>query len=124
MSPYQQDPIPTVDLSPFASGGTLEKRVEASQKLCDVCTVLGFVNVVGHGVSEALIEETFVWSKRLFNLTYEEKIKAPHPAAAIPHRGYSAPGIEKVYSKEDLDRSEAKGENGTFVRRIQDFRVC
>ena len=118
-----QDTIPIVDLSSFASGGSSEQRIKASRQLCDACTILGFANIVGHGISDGLIDETFAWSKKLFDLPHEEKMKAPHPAAAIPHRGYSAPGVEKVYSKKDLDSSEAKGENGTSLRKIQDFKV-
>ena len=49
-------------------------------------------------------------------------MKAPHPASSIPHRGYSAPGIEKVYSKDDLEENIANEDTGASLRKIQDFK--
>ena len=47
-------------------------------------------------------------------------MKAPHPPSAIPHRGYSAPGREKAFTKEELSSNseivaDAKG-------KIMDFQ--
>ena len=118
-----EESIPIVDLSSFAPGGSPKDRKRASQQLFEACSVLGFVNIIGHGMSDTAIDEAFTWSKRLFDLPHEEKMKAPHPVGPVPHRGYSAPGVEKVYSKNDLDSSEANGEQGASLRKIQDFKV-
>lgn len=123
MSATDIQSIPIVDLSSFAPGGSKGERAQASQTLYNACHNLGFANIIGHGVSDALLQEAFSWSKKLFDLPYQEKMKAPHPASAIPHRGYSAPGIEKVYSKGDLEKDEASDGQGASLRNIQDFKV-
>lgn len=57
-------------------------------------------------------------------------MKAPHPPAPTPHRGYSAPGAEKVYSADDLRTQEqerggagaAEREVSEQLRRIRDCK--
>lgn len=124
MSTDDLQSIPTVDLSSFEPGGKEEERAKASQSLYNALHTLGFASIIGHGVSDGLLQDAFSWSKKLFDLSHDEKMKAPHPASSIPHRGYSAPGIEKVYSKNDLEKDEASEGNGASLRKIQDFKVC
>ena len=112
--------IPVVDLSPFTRGGSLEERQKASKSLCKACEDIGAANILGHGIPASLIEEAFSWNKKLFDLPHDEKMKAPHPAEPMPHRGYSATGVEKVYSKDDLE----KDKEGTSLRDIKDYKVC
>lgn len=50
-------------------------------------------------------------------------MKAPHPPTANPHRGYSAPGVEKVYSADDRRNAEKEGRDGESLRKIDDFKV-
>ena len=120
----KSDPfIPLVDLSPFTHEGAPETRVKASRDFCNACRNFGFANVIGHGVSESMLQEAFSWSKKLFDLPHEEKMKAPHPASSMPHRGYSPPGLEKVYSRDDLEEYESKGQQAPSLRKIQDFKV-
>ncbi|VDC04330.1 unnamed protein product [Peniophora sp. CBMAI 1063] len=68
---------------------------------------IGFVQLVNHSLSPADIEAMFDWSKRFFSLPDEIKHLAPHPASGTHHRGYSAPGKEKVvqhiYDRNELD---------------------
>jgi isopenicillin N synthase-like dioxygenase len=123
MSATNVQSIPTVDLSSFAPGGETEERAKASQNLYNACHTLGFAYITGHGISPALLQDAFRWSKKLFDLPHDEKMKAPHPEGAIPHRGYSAPGIEKVYSKDDLERDEASAGQGASLRKIEDLKV-
>jgi len=116
--------IPVVDLSPFSSGSNAEHRQKAAQDFTDACRRFGFVTVVGHGVSSERLAEAFSWSKELFNLSHEEKMKAPHPLSNIPHRGYSPPGLEKVYSKAERDQEEATKTGGKSLENVKDFKVC
>ena len=120
MSSTNAQSIPIVDLSSFVPGGSDEERVKASRELYDACHTLGFANLVGHGISDALLQEVFGWSKKLFGLPHEDKMKAPHPPSSVPHRGYSAPGIEKVYSKDDLEKEDA---SEASLREMKDFKV-
>ena len=85
----EQLSIPIVDLSAFGTEGNPESRLESSQALYKTCHDLGFVQILGHGVSPELLQEAFDWSKKLFSLSHDEKMKAPHPDGPMPHRGSS-----------------------------------
>ena len=112
--------VPVVDLSPFSQGSDSERRIEAAKALTGVCQSHGFVQVIGHGTPDDLIQEAFGWSKKLFDLPHQEKMKAPHPAGPVPHRGYSHPGLEKVMHQRDI---EGVDENENSFRKVQDFKV-
>ena len=113
--------VPVVDLSPFTSGSDdPKKRQDAAKAFTSVCQSHGFVQVVGHGIPEELVHEAFAWSKKLYDLPHEEKMKAPHPAGPMPHRGYSHPGLEKVMHQRDIPGVD---ENENSFRKVQDFKV-
>ena len=112
--------VPVVDLSPFTQASNPEKRKEAAKDLTSKCQSHGFAQIVGHGVPEDLVQEAFCWSKNLFDLPHDEKMKAPHPAGPIPHRGYSHPGLEKVMHQRDILGVD---ENENSFRKVQDFKV-
>lgn len=123
MSPHAEDPITTVDLSAFGRDGSPEARRDAARALGAACSALGAARLTGLGLPEGRIDEALAWTKRLFDLPREDKIKAPHPPTAMPHRGYSGPGREKVYSKAERDRDEAQGGQGAELRKIEDYKV-
>jgi isopenicillin N synthase-like dioxygenase len=120
--------IATVDLSPFFTGqesapNTAQERLAAGRALVEACHDLGFVIVKGHGLSKQEIGDAFAWTKRLFDLPVEDKMKAPHPPGNMPHRGYSGIGKEKVYSPDDLGRHTGEANVGQQLRKISDFKV-
>ena len=117
----QQMSIPVVDLSAFPSG-SLQQRQNAAQGLTSACQSLGFVYIVGHGVSPELVQEAFDWSKKFYDLSHEDKMKAPHPPGSSPHRGYSHPGLEKVYSKQESEDGAVKESQGRSLRQVMDFK--
>jgi isopenicillin N synthase-like dioxygenase len=84
---------------------------------------LGFVTIVGHGVSSERLAEALPWSKKLLDLSHEDKMKSLHPPSNIPHRGYSPPGLEKVYSKAEREQEEATKTGGKSLEEVQDFKV-
>ena len=94
--------IPTVDLSSFTGDSNSSARRAAAKELARCCRPNGCVGIVGHGVPHELLVKAFEMSKKLFNLPMEDKMKAPHPKARVPHRGYSAPGREKALSREEI----------------------
>lgn len=95
-----EGPIQTVDISPLlteASDSLADlELLRAGQALVRALHTLGFVKVTGHGIEKHEIETALAWSKKLFDLPYEDKMKAPHPPGNMPHRGYSGIGREKV----------------------------
>jgi len=85
--------LKVVDFKPFLEGrdkqGVASAIVEAFQ-------TTGFVYLVNHGLPEHKISDMFELSRKLFSLPMEIKQLAPHPESGTHHRGYSAPGREKV----------------------------
>ncbi|KAI0169216.1 Clavaminate synthase-like protein [Hypoxylon sp. FL1284] len=118
--------IATVDVSPFMpeAGRSIpdSERLKAGQALVQGLHELGFVKVIGHGVRQDEIRHALAWTKKLFDLPYEEKMKAPHPVGNMPHRGYSGLGQEKVYSQEDVKAHGAAADVSREIRKIADFK--
>ncbi|KAK4447659.1 Clavaminate synthase-like protein [Podospora aff. communis PSN243] len=100
-------PIPTVDMSTFScelhkSTTPTAAHLKAARDLVATLHRFGFVNITGHGLSNQEITDMFAWSKKMFDLPFQEKMIAPHPDGPIPHRGYSMVGREKVYARDDI----------------------
>ncbi|KAI0843506.1 Clavaminate synthase-like protein [Hypoxylon sp. FL0890] len=118
--------IATVDISPFTTKARHlpeSDRLKAGQALVEALHNLGFVKVTGHGLSKDEIQEALAWTKRLFDLPYEDKMKAPHPPGPMPHRGYSEIGKEKVYSQADVKVYDTDGNDvAQELRKISDFK--
>lgn len=87
--------IPIVDFSAFLHGGQEDKQ-HIANGIDNAFQTSGFVYLRGHGVDQELVKQAFEWSKRFFDLPLEKKMLAPHPPGGAHHRGYSAPGVEKV----------------------------
>jgi isopenicillin N synthase-like dioxygenase len=116
--------IPTVDLTPFSSdpheSTTLTAaHLKAARDLVATLHRFGFVNITGHGLSLQEITHMFAWSKKMFDLPFQEKMKAPHPEGPIPHRGYSMVGREKVYARDDIKEDSVGVEEGG-----KELKVC
>ncbi|KAF2868456.1 putative leucoanthocyanidin dioxygenase [Massariosphaeria phaeospora] len=100
---HNDSDVPIVDISPFTSNGNLESRKRAAQELAGKGRVNGCVGITGHGVSPELLAEAFKITKKLFDLPYGEKMKAPHPDGPTPHRGYSGTGRERGAAKTETE---------------------
>lgn len=115
--------IPTVDISPFVKGKTQQDRQLVAERLAEALHIHGAVGVTGWDqlLPEAKLREAFQMARRMFDLPMEEKMKAPHPDGFVPHRGYSAPGREKAYNKDELatDSQDVK----ESLRKITDYKV-
>ena len=82
MPSSQENSIPIVDLSAFLSNDD-KQRSKVAKELTEACHKLGFVYITGHGVSPELLDDAFQWSRKLFDLSHEDKMKAPHPQAQL-----------------------------------------
>lgn len=115
-----QSHIPVVDFSDWNSpGASYERRVRVADQLVAACKSVGFVYILNHGITPQRLAEAFAWSEKLFDLSTEQKLQAPHPDGSAVHRGYSWPGLEKV--------SQAMGEHDPEVanklREVTDYKV-
>lgn len=112
--------IPVVDFARWSSNSHKE-QFSIAKELVSACHNVGFVYIVNHGVSDELLDEAFGMTKKLFDLSHEEKMLAPHPPGPAHHRGYSYPGLEKVsqvYGK----NADAEG-MGDSLRETTDSKV-
>ncbi|KAI0335895.1 thymine dioxygenase [Cubamyces sp. BRFM 1775] len=89
------DGIAVLDFSAFTNGSEVTKQ-EVATAMLDSFKKTGFVYLINHGIPKEKIDHMFEWSKRFFALPMEIKQLAPHPPSGTHHRGYSAPGVEKV----------------------------
>ncbi|KAI9654991.1 MAG: hypothetical protein M1821_005744 [Bathelium mastoideum] len=125
MDPAAQQAIPSVDLSAFTTESDIATRWAAATELARSCQSHGYVGIVGHGVPHDVLQEAFSFARRLFALPMEDKMKAPHPKAMIPHRGYSAPGREKTFSLDEaLNDSEETARAKKQILDIHETYEC
>ncbi|KAH6909357.1 thymine dioxygenase [Coprinopsis sp. MPI-PUGE-AT-0042] len=108
----QEHGVKTVDFSGFLN----RKNSKAVAKdILESFKTIGFVCLTNHSIPAAVIKAMFEWSQRFFELPTELKKLAPHPPTAVPHRGWSAPGLERVsqhvYDEQALKDLRAKGQD-------------
>ncbi|THH14855.1 hypothetical protein EW146_g5544 [Bondarzewia mesenterica] len=101
--------IAIIDFAPFLDG-TMKQSV--ADIMLSSFKDVGFVYLVNHGLPKYKVQAMFDLSKQFFDLPMETKNLAPHPPSGSHHRGYSAPGIEKVaqhlYDKDEIAAHRAK----------------
>jgi len=101
--------IAVVDFEPFTNGSDKQRVGEAVVKSFEDT---GFVYLVNHGLDKDKVDRMFQWSKEFFAQPTEVKQLAPHPPSGTHHRGWSAPGVEKVvqhlYDTDEIASSRAK----------------
>ncbi|KAI6311862.1 hypothetical protein MCOR34_005859 [Pyricularia oryzae] len=104
-----------LDFSRFYSVDAAEQK-EFCDALVSDLRQHGFARLVNHGVPAVDIDRAFetastplcaLASRRFFELPVDDKLKAPHPPTANPHRGYSAFGIENVSAVSRYNKSSA-----------------
>lgn len=90
--------LPILDLSRFNS--STAEREAFLQQLRDTARNVGFFYLKGHGVTDALADETFALSRRFFDLPEADKLAIE--MAHSPHfRGYTPPGGEYTRGSPD-----------------------
>ena len=50
--------IPLVDISPYVSGGDTVGRDAVARDIDTACSTVGFIQVVGHGIPEGVIDRS------------------------------------------------------------------
>lgn len=84
--------VPVIDISPFLAGTEEGKRAVARQ-VGQACEEIGFLTIVGHGVSPELLRRTYNVSHDFFDLPTEEKLKVRVNEAGV---GYVPIKIESL----------------------------
>jgi isopenicillin N synthase-like dioxygenase len=94
--------IPIIDLTPLA-GGDPAAAATAAHDFGSALEQIGFAVVIGHGVPETLIAQTYDSVKAFFALPLAEKLNYAIPDQAKT-RGYLPVGIESVALTLDKDQ--------------------
>ncbi|KAF9895433.1 hypothetical protein FE257_000339 [Aspergillus nanangensis] len=106
--------IPILDFSSWQHSRDSSDRLRIARELVEACQKVGFVYIINHSLSETVVDEAFYWSRRFFDLSEEDKMKAPHPEGWAVHRGYSWPGLEKV------SQIKSTGDEEEIRRRLRE----
>ena len=86
--------VPTIDITPFVSGGTAEQRAAVAAAVDDACRTVGFMQIVGHGIPTPVTDGLAAAMDAFFALELESK-KAWRTPPQI-NRGYSPPKSESL----------------------------
>lgn len=86
--------IPVIDVAPFLAGSEREKYAVA-QAIDQACREFGFLTIVGHGVSDDLVQATRAVAQEFFDLPLEQKQRTPRKSQASG-RGYTLFGDQAL----------------------------
>ncbi len=86
--------VPTVDLSGWANGD-LAARASIAREIDNACRTVGFIQIVGHGIPQHVIDGLTRAHDEFFGLALETKRRYQAPRPSI-NRGYTAPRTEKL----------------------------
>ncbi|KAL7940660.1 hypothetical protein V8C42DRAFT_362132 [Trichoderma barbatum] len=102
--------MPVIDFAGLS--GSPEERARWLDELDRGFQTYGFVYLSNSSIPEELVEEAFEWSKRLFALPLEVKMKARHPAYETPysHRGYAPQGVghtvQLLFDPDEIEKTK------------------
>ncbi|KAL4789408.1 Clavaminate synthase-like protein [Aspergillus venezuelensis] len=99
--------ITTLDFNKFRSPSA-DERLKFCADLCETLSVYGFAKIRNTTLSNELIDETFRYARSFFALPNDIKVKARHPEAPNPHRGWSAVGQERVWKISGFEQNKER----------------
>ena len=86
--------IPLVDISPYVSGGDTVGRDAVARDIDTACSTVGFIQVVGHGIPDGVIDGLASAMDAFFSMPLGAKREFVTPPSV--NRGYSAPKSESL----------------------------
>jgi isopenicillin N synthase-like dioxygenase len=92
--------IPIIDLTPAREGDPMRRKAVAAE-IDAACRALGFLVIAGHGVADALVQDTRAAALRFFALPEDEKNKVRKRADS--YRGYAP--VETEALAQSLDNA-------------------
>ncbi|RAH70342.1 isopenicillin N synthase family dioxygenase [Aspergillus aculeatinus CBS 121060] len=97
--------IKSLDFRRYRSDDAQERQ-QFCDELCETLCVYGFAKIRHSSLPKEKIDQLFEFNKRFFDLPDDIKVKAAHPAAPNPHRGWSAIGQESVWQISKFEQGE------------------
>lgn len=92
-STYRTFEVPAVDISPWVTGGDDSARAEVAAAVDRACSTVGFMQILGHGIPDDVIEGLARAVDGFFGLPPE--VKASYRVEGA-NRGYSPPKSESL----------------------------
>ena len=86
--------VPVIDLQPFLAGSPAGKAAAARQ-VAEACERIGFLEIAGHGVPQALVDRAFAAAAGFFGQPQAAKDRW-RPASSAAARGYHALGTKNL----------------------------
>ncbi len=86
--------VPTIDVAGWASGDA-DIRREIARDVDEACRRVGFMQIVGHGIPDAVVDGLTAAIDRFFGLPIAVKRRWLPPSPAV-NRGYTAPRSERL----------------------------
>lgn len=86
--------VPTVDITPYVTDGTAEARAEVARQIDAACRTVGFIQITGHAIPDAVTDGLTDAMDRFFALPLEAKKTYRTPPQI--NRGYSPPKSESL----------------------------
>jgi isopenicillin N synthase-like dioxygenase len=93
--------FPVFDLARFESAEASEKLALAAE-VDAICRTTGFLAIVGHGVSDAVVDAVWSKAREFFDLPAEQKQRARAPYPGYPY-GYLGPQRESLAKSRNVD---------------------
>ncbi|KAL1599845.1 hypothetical protein SLS60_007650 [Paraconiothyrium brasiliense] len=125
MASFTPSGIPIIDISSLTKVDQAHSHRAVAEQFARHLPSNGCIGITGHGISPERLKEAFGLAKSLFDLSYEDKMKAPHPAAIVPHSGYSGVGKEHLGNqKSDIGgKFEASDYKETYDIRSEENKI-
>ncbi|MGW0453787.1 isopenicillin N synthase family dioxygenase [Gordonia sputi] len=86
--------VPLIDITPYIAGGSAAERAAVAAQIDDAASSVGFMQIVGHEIPSAVIDEFTAVLDDFFALPLDEK-KAYRTPPGI-NRGYAPPKSESL----------------------------
>jgi len=86
--------VPTVDIAAYVDDGAPEARARVAQQIDDACRTVGFIQITGHGIPNAVIRGLTEAMDAFFALDFERKKTWRTPPEI--NRGYTPPKSESL----------------------------
>jgi isopenicillin N synthase-like dioxygenase len=105
--------IPIIDLTQYRTGapGALQ---QTAREIHDALTQVGFFVITGHGVPQALIDQTFAEAKRIHGLPMENKLAL---RLNDHNNGYMAKGRYAVWTSDVNQNDKPDLNEAFFIKR-------
>ncbi|MDY0828022.1 2-oxoglutarate and iron-dependent oxygenase domain-containing protein [Microbacterium sp. BG28] len=86
--------VPLVDITAYVTDGSPEAKAEVARAIDDACRTVGFIQITGHGIPDAVTAGLTDAMDRFFALDLEQKKSYRTPPQI--NRGYSPPKSESL----------------------------